>query len=87
MLYEVTKDDLDLKYFVTSQKSETTKQDLYGIVVEMFSEGIFQESEDTGFITNCHHHAKNLVEILARNSITPLTLLSIVDDILECNKV
>ena len=89
IIFERQSEGFDLKYFITEQEmiSEEGTETIYGIVVEMFEEGILKEREDTGFITRNLAYIESLIETLANNTTPPSAISEIVDEILDCSRV
>ncbi|MCL2353668.1 MAG: DUF6514 family protein [Defluviitaleaceae bacterium] len=89
MLFERQSEGFDLKYFMTEQEmiSEEGTENIYGIIVEMFEEGLLKEREDTGFITRDLAYIESLIETLANNTTPPSAVSEIVDEILDCSRV
>ena len=82
MICETKERDFTLRYFKGQVKGDDGET-FYEIIVEKLIGGILKDAIGTGPITESENHAENVIEILARNSVTPLTLLEIVDDMLN----
>ncbi|MCL2353657.1 MAG: DUF6514 family protein [Defluviitaleaceae bacterium] len=82
MICETEERDFTLKYFKGKVEGEDGET-FYEIIVEKFIGGVLKDVIGTGPITESESQVESVIEILARNTVTPLTLLEIVDDMLN----
>ena len=71
-----------LKFFITDN-SDCREEGLYGIVVEKHLKSLdneLLESEDSGNLPFNKKQVKSIANLLARNKITPISFLYVIDD-------
>lgn len=68
----------ELFYYLTEEKKE--KESFYGIIVLKMA-GNLIEAENTGKLTGEKEKAMEIIELLSRNTITPVCLCEVVDDL------
>ena len=77
---------LELEYYLLeseyADKVENVPQKIYGIEIVKKHQGILNERKKFENIFNTREKTKNLVELLADNTVTPSTLTYVLDDLL-----
>ena len=68
----------ELFYYLTEEKKE--KESFYGIIVLKMA-GNLIETENTGKLTAKKEKALEIIELLSRNTITPVCLCEVIDDL------
>lgn len=75
-----TGENLMLKYFLTSEQSRTGEGMIYGVSVQKELKGVIEEESITN-ISDKREEVLSILHILERNTVTPISLVEIVDDI------
>lgn len=85
-LYQGLRNSFELEYYLLENdnndivESETKK--VYGIEIVKKHQGVLNESKQFQNIFNTRGKTKNLVDLLAENTVTPSSLPYILDDLL-----
>ena len=74
-------DDFQLRYYRTNAKNrDDSSEDFYGIYVEKLTGQHIVEHADSGPITQDVIQANSTITLLAANTVTPMTLSEILDE-------
>lgn len=68
----------ELFYYLTEEKRD--RESVYGIIVIKMA-GNLVEAENSGKLTKKKEKALEIIELLVRNTITPMCLCEVIDDI------
>ena len=74
--------NMELNYFLTEEDGEESQAPLYGICINKCVKRQM-ESEQTGALSMSKDFVLNLCKKLARNTITPMVMLEVIDDLIE----
>ncbi len=81
-----TGNSIELEYYLleceNTELSDTEVQKTYGVGIVKKHHGILNESKQFANIFNSRDQARSLIENLAQHTVTPTSLLYILDDLL-----
>lgn len=86
LILETNTENFELKYFRYAHQFEGDGDDkavVYGITAQKQRNGVVLEESDSGPVSLKSNEVDNLIHILGRNTVTPMLLCEILDEILN----
>lgn len=80
-VYEVFQEGFNLQYFKDEGKTIDGAFGFRVIIDKLSSDGLLEESADTGYVLKSVDQTDMLLSLLSRNSVTPICLMEVLGDL------
>jgi len=77
-------ENFELRYFETVSQCERGEADFYGVCVGMYIDGSLMEETESGSISEDSEQVLEVIKKLSENSVTPVVLCEILDEMVSC---
>ena len=80
-------EDFTIRYFRTQGEASFCEEggmSVYGVAASKYINNQEVESIDAGFISENKAYIDKLITALGKNTVTPMTLYEVLDDMIEC---
>lgn len=75
--------DIEIRYYLREEPFGKPEHIGYGVTVEVCSQDAVTERSDVSDVTCDKQRMLELIETLSRNSVTPVTLMDVIEDSLD----